>query len=336
MLLSKEILLQHVMEAIKISGWKIISNNFPTHPLSLFVSKEDITMNLLIYIWNITHGGKTRSADEYRIQITGVESFQFIDNTKTLLLGLYTEDVECIFASFDITKHQTFGSSPSIQIKKQILDRAKTMGLAIQEKVLDAKTNKTEIIIGFKSELFMDAVLKVVPKYYDTSITSREIEILRQPEPLTDEDLEKELISDERKKAVRTVNTLVRKSRFRKIVMNVYDAKCVICKIQLDLPEACHILPVNAGGPDTIDNGILLCPTHHKAFDNGLIDIDDSYIIRVNKERIAQLSQLSLDSGLKDFLKNTRISERIILPKNKRYAPNLTYLKKSRLLRGFH
>ncbi|MHA1872637.1 MAG: HNH endonuclease [Candidatus Heimdallarchaeaceae archaeon] len=336
MILEKDALLRHVLNAIKECQWKVISSNYPNHPMTVNVSKGDEMKKLLIYIWNITHGGKTRSKDEYRIQLTGVRTIRSIEDGQTLLLGLYLENEDHIFVSFDPSRHQHFGSSPSLQVRKQYLEKAKNNGLAIQEKIIDKRTRETESVIVFKDSLFMETVLEIMPEYRNKTISTREFEILSKEELISEEDLERELIPDERKKAVRKINAYIRKDKFRRSVMKVYNSKCAFCKIQLNLPEACHILPVSAGGYDTIDNGIALCPNHHKAFDDGLIDIDDSYVIRVNKERLNELSKKSLDGRVDEFLKNTRVGEKIILPSNKDYAPNLNYLRKSRKVRGIN
>jgi len=53
--------------------------------------------------------------------------------------------------------------------------------------------------------------------------------------------------------------------------------------MQLRLVDAAHILPVHT--EETIDdvrNGIALSPTYHRAFDGGLIYLDENYAMRIN------------------------------------------------------
>ena len=41
-----------------------------------------------------------------------------------------------------------------------------------------------------------------------------------------------------------------------------------MCGIQLGLIDAAHIIPhSNEKGTDDLDNGISLCPLHHRAYD---------------------------------------------------------------------
>ncbi|WP_220793108.1 YDG/SRA domain-containing protein [Nocardioides stalactiti] len=65
-------------------------------------------------------------------------------------------------------------------------------------------------------------------------------------------------------------------------VKELYGYACQICDQILDLPvgnyaEGAHIRPLGAPhhGPDTVDNMLCLCPTHHVLFDKGAIVITD-------------------------------------------------------------
>ena len=68
------------------------------------------------------------------------------------------------------------------------------------------------------------------------------------------------------------------------------------------LVEAAHILPVGApGSVDFVRNGIALSPTYHRAFDAGLIYLDESAAMRLNEGRLAALRAIDLVSGLEAF-----------------------------------
>lgn len=47
--------------------------------------------------------------------------------------------------------------------------------------------------------------------------------------------------------------------------------------------DACHIIPFSESFNDTITNGIALCPNLHRAFDRGLIAINEDYKVIVSK-----------------------------------------------------
>lgn len=46
--------------------------------------------------------------------------------------------------------------------------------------------------------------------------------------------------------------------------------------------DACHIVPFSESYDDTISNGIALCPNLHRAFDRGLISIDENYRVMIS------------------------------------------------------
>jgi putative restriction endonuclease len=58
--------------------------------------------------------------------------------------------------------------------------------------------------------------------------------------------------------------------------MFAYGNRCAVTRVQLRLVDAAHILPVGTtGSADHVRNGIALSPTYHRAFDAGLIYLDN-------------------------------------------------------------
>jgi putative restriction endonuclease len=66
---------------------------------------------------------------------------------------------------------------------------------------------------------------------------------------------------------------------FRDQVLNAYAYQCAVCGLAPILDgmsaalEAAHLRWHSHGGPSTIENGICLCPLHHKGLDLGVIGI---------------------------------------------------------------
>jgi putative restriction endonuclease len=95
--------------------------------------------------------------------------------------------------------------------------------------------------------------------------------------------------------------------------------------MQLKLVDAAHILPVAAPGSlDHIVNGIALSATYHWAFDNGLIFLDERYVMKVNAEREQQLAQLQLDGGLLAFKGPLG---KIHLPADQQQCPDVRFIR---------
>jgi len=66
-----------------------------------------------------------------------------------------------------------------------------------------------------------------------------------------------------------------RDAAFRGSVIEAYQHRCAVCGYDVRLDEvdlgleAAHIKWHQAGGPDTVQNGLALCAIHHKALDRG-------------------------------------------------------------------
>jgi len=81
--------------------------------------------------------------------------------------------------------------------------------------------------------------------------------------------------------------------------------------------DACHIIPFAESYNDTITNGIALSPNMHRAFDRGLISIDNDYRVLVSSKFIESDSVYSI----RQFEGSS-----IILPENSSYYPSLENL----------
>ncbi|HLF52550.1 HNH endonuclease [Flavobacterium sp.] len=68
--------------------------------------------------------------------------------------------------------------------------------------------------------------------------------------------------------------------------------------------DACHIVPFCISNDDTLSNGITLSPNLHRAYDRGLITINENYIVRILptiKENDSPFS-ISQFAGIRIFL----------------------------------
>ena len=243
---------------------------------------------------------------------------------QTLLLGY--EPNRKVFAGFDLVLHRTFTTgSPSVQIDIRVIDQALQDGMAFDRKGND------EIAVGIRPDQFMAYLHHAADlhRYGKEAPTFAVLTKAATPTDLTDKDISK--LSGERKRIVAIVNRLSRLANFRQQVLNAYGNRCAVTKTQLRLVEAAHILPVGAPGSiDDVRNGIALTPTYHRAFDNGLIYLDEKLIMRINKEKVNALSALGLDAGLVSFQESLG---KIYLPQDKRQWPNLVMIRRANRFR---
>jgi putative restriction endonuclease len=81
----------------------------------------------------------------------------------------------------------------------------------------------------------------------------------------------------------------LRGSVFKREIPRIYNNTCCISGMRIDtlsnisMIDACHIVPFSESYDDTITNGIALCPNLHRAFDRGLIGIDEDYRVVISK-----------------------------------------------------
>ncbi|GLQ78351.1 hypothetical protein GCM10007881_18670 [Mesorhizobium huakuii] len=83
---------------------------------------------------------------------------------------------------------------------------------------------------------------------------------------------------------------IVRDRIFRRIVLRAYDERCAITGLKLingggrAEVAAAHIRPVEANGPDVVNNGLALSGTAHWMFDRGLISLSDDLEILISRQ----------------------------------------------------
>jgi putative restriction endonuclease len=96
---------------------------------------------------------------------------------------------------------------------------------------------------------------------------------------------------DEQRERVNFIVSRIMRDRvFRRIVLRAYDQRCAITGLKLingggrAEVAAAHIRPVEASGPDIVNNGIALSGTAHWMFDRGLIGLSDDLQILISRQ----------------------------------------------------
>ena len=128
--------------------------------------------------------------------------------------------------------------------------------------------------IGNKEELLFESE-RILADVEKQSIETKFSTILKDIENLNGET------------KIREVKTRVNQHTFRQIVLANYSSKCAITGIDItDLLIASHIIPWSVNEQERLnpENGICLSPLYDKAFDKGLIAVDENYKILLSKE----------------------------------------------------
>lgn len=324
---SRETINRAILDAISDCGAIGLPMPSSAHPRVYLVAQGSREISLWVYCWTLTHGGRPSLKDEYRIQMTTVDSpLPLNPGGYTILLG-YEPD-RGVYAGFDLKRHQTFTSgSPSVQVSLSTLNDCLQNGLAFQTKTND------EIAIGIRSDHFL-FYCEHARELHGLGVDSTYVEIAERV-------VKTQLVSDpaiqdlpeQRQLIVTETARWSRSSTFKKKVLSAYDNRCAVTRRKLRLVDAAHILPVQAGDQsiDSVRNGIALSPTYHRAFDRGLIYLDESMEMQLNVEAVTNLARLGLDTGIRGFSSHLG---RIHLPHNSELHPDPHFIRLANSFRG--
>jgi putative restriction endonuclease len=321
-ILSQAELYELMVETIYENGWQVQQLQ-KTKPFRLIAYSNREVHPLIIYIWNLTHGGGPRDKAEYRIQVHQREALEYEKGWKTLILGWRGKIG--VFAGFDYHKHQAPGYSSSIQIKDEALQNAYKFRIATYDK------GNQEIAIAFHPSLFIEYIrnLEVLHTLGDVELLNQ----IAEQEGVAESDLPTQA-TPERQSTIQTINRKIRDVSYKARVLGAYQNTCAFCGIQLKLVDAAHIMPVShALSTDETANGIALCALHHRAYDRMLVTFDESYQIKINELRINHLKAEDLGAGADKFVQGLR--SMIILPATRTDRPYPEYIAKANTLRGW-
>ncbi len=118
------------------------------------------------------------------------------------------------------------------------------------------------------------------PKNY---LTELEVQFLQEPPAVYLQRLQAIQNENEREEEV-----YLRGAVFKREIPRLYDNTCAITGLRVNTVEtismvdACHIIPFAESYDDSVQNGISLCPNMHRAFDRGLISVDENYRVLVS------------------------------------------------------
>lgn len=315
-----------ITNAVTESGYtgQIVSS-VRHNPRRFIITGANAPLAVTTYAWTLTFGGRPNLPNEYRIQMTSVQSpLQMGNDGPTVLIG-YEPDLN-LFAGFDLQRHNTFTTgSPSVQIDRQELRRSETEGLSFHRKSND------EIAVGIRPDMFMAYAMNanVLHRY------GREANVLRLLQQAVHEPPSQQQVaplSTERQRIITEVSRLSRAADFRQRVLFAYGNRCALTRVQLRLVDAAHILPVGApGSSDHVRNGIALLPTYHRAFDAGLIYLNDQYRMMLNTAQLPALERLNLTEGIDRF--RGPLDQQIFLPPDPQQRPSADFIRRANRFR---
>lgn len=323
--LAKGELLNLVVQAVRDGGDQVFLLS-SEHPYDLLLISDQDHVGVRLYIWNITHGGATRSESEYRIQITGVPvPLAAPAGSSAALLGWDAE--RRVFVAFDARRHREPGSSPSVQISLETLIAAHdTQGIVSQRRSPD------EVAFAFPPPLLATYLQQHEAMH---ALASRPLDVASLERASTAPPREEmQTQAAGRETLLRMVAQKSRSADFVTRVLTAYDQTCAICDVQLGLVDAAHIVPVAVdGSTDETANGMALCALHHRAYDSSLVGVSPAYDVLINESRVEALHALSRAGGLERFQRGLRTVLRAPVEVPDRPKPD--YLERGLRVRGW-
>ena len=161
---------KRILEILERSVARVIESSFADAAdylpwyLTIELSNRKIR-DYSLYFWTVSHGGKSRSVDEYRIQtkLKADKELRVQDGT-TLLLGYYHERVDAsgravgnvppegmeVLVAWNALEHLRLGSSSSCQVSFEVMYDAYLTGKACTTRVLPE--NSRETVFAFRPE----------------------------------------------------------------------------------------------------------------------------------------------------------------------------------------
>ncbi len=323
------LLLKSITDALTESYASAVLTSSPRkNPRRFVVQAGQDMFELWVYIWTLTHGGgAARPKNEYRIQLTGITPPLVMNPLgPTLMIG-YEPNLQC-FAGFDLSKHHLFSTkSPSIQIPITALHNALQDGFSFITK------GNEEIAIGFRPDQFLAYALnaKLLHAQGGDAVTISLLSKATALEEITPNEIEQ--VPAERQRIIQKVSRLSRHSGFRRKVTTAYEQRCAVTRMQLRLIDAAHILPVGVeGSNDEVANGLCLSPTYHRAYDRGLIYLDEELVMQINPEKEEELLRVGLAGGLQEF--KSYLGKKIHLPHDQLQRPSLEFIRAANRFRN--
>ncbi len=316
-------LVSAIVNAVEESGCTAtLASPLNKQPRRFIIVGQNVPESMTVYAWSLTPGGRPQLANEYRIQMTSVKSPLAISTAgPTILIGY--DGARNLFAGFDINRHRTFTTgSPSIQIGIAEVREAERNGLSFYRK------SNEEIAIGIRPDMFIAYAMNapLLHRYGRDANIRRLLDqavVIERPIPQQ----EVEDLPAERQRIVAEVSRLSRDARFKQRVLFAYGNRCAVTRVQLRLVDAAHILPVGTpGSSDAVNNGLSLSPTYHRAYDTGLIYLDENFRMQINEPRLQVLQALNLALGIDSF--REPLGE-IFLPPDPRQRPLPELIRKA-------
>jgi putative restriction endonuclease len=114
-------------------------------------------------------------------------------------------------------------------------------------------------------------------------------------------------------------------AHFRRETLSAYGHRCCVCELrERPMLDAAHIVPDRLPeGIATVKNGLAMCPTHHRAYDQDVLLVSESYRVEVRRDRLEHVESPPTATMLLNYDGKT-----IWLPRDEALRPSLEFLRR--------
>ena len=282
-----------------------------------------------LFVANVSHAGRT-DPDEYRIQCPGDLPDQLGDREslgdRVSILGYHAETG--VFSAWD---PELFLTRSRKTRRFSIYTRLSGLRRASRHSIARYIDEDGQIVLLFRSEYLGLYLQNASILHRATSRALESVVDVYGSTRLGTAPKRRVLVA--RRRVEMTHVQYVRSPQFRQEVLSAYGNRCAMCRVQLELIEAAHLVPhAHPKGLDVVENGVALCALHHKSLDSGLLYIDSDYSIKINDDRYKYLLKVKLTDGIGKYRRYLR--PRIDLPRDSSQHPLMDNILLGNQLRG--
>ena len=112
---------------------------------------------------------------------------------------------------------------------------------------------------------------------------------------------------------------------FRKETLAAYAGRCCVCELrERPLLDAAHIVSDRLPeGVAWVRNGLAMCPTHHRAYDQNILVVTENYRVEVREDRLGHVGSEATRRMLLDYH-----GREIVRPKDEQFWPEPGLLRR--------
>lgn len=265
-----------------------------------------------IHISYVHDSGKNRTNDdEARIQIQRNVIQEQLKNSKVgyspIFIGFYEKGTVFVAWPAKYIFSLSFETTGSVYARKSHFDKVNDYGADIRKQPVRNLQEDTTIIalpgnaLGLyleNSELFH----KVEEETDLQTLVQSASKLIDKTSKYSEEQIDYKFLLKGRREKKTIISKRIAYSRnpkFTRDVIQAYNGQCAICKKQLNIVQAAHIVPHSHDRcQDTVNNGIALCVEHHALYDSTLLLPDKDKKLFLNEERVLFLKEINQTNGL--------------------------------------